>query len=100
MRRYFVRRLIALIPTLLGISIIVFIVMHLIPGDTITAMIGTQYKLTEAQASALREYFGLDKPLPEQYGRWMVAMLRGDFGYSVRKGEPVLSLILHHFPLT
>jgi peptide/nickel transport system permease protein len=54
MSRYFVQRLIALVPTLLGISIIVFLVLRLIPGDTISAMIGTQYKLTEAQAASLR----------------------------------------------
>lgn len=100
MQSFLVRRLIAFIPTLFGISIIVFIVMHLIPGDTIAAMIGTQFKLTAAQAAALREYFGLDKPLPEQYVRWLLAALRGDFGFSVRKGEPVLPLILRHFPLT
>lgn len=100
MQRYLTRRLIAFIPTLLGITIIIFIVMHLIPGDTIDAMIGTQFKLTEAQAAALREYYGLDKPLPEQYVRWLAAALRGDLGYSVRKGEPVLPLILRHFPLT
>ena len=100
MQRFLARRLIAFIPTLLGITIIIFTVMHLIPGDTIDAMIGTQFKLTEAQAQALREYCGLDKPLPEQYVRWLFAAVRGDFGYSVRKGDPVLPLILRHFPLT
>jgi peptide/nickel transport system permease protein len=100
MQRFLVRRLIAFIPTLLGITVIIFVVMHLIPGDTIDAMIGTQFKLTEAQAQALREYFGLDKPLPEQYVRWLFAAAHGDFGYSVRKGDPVLPLILRHFPLT
>jgi peptide/nickel transport system permease protein len=98
--RYLVQRLIALIPTLLGISIIVFLVLRLIPGDTISAMIGTQYKLTEAQAAALREYYGLDKPLHEQYIHWLLAALRGDFGFSVRSGQPVLSEILSRFPLT
>lgn len=100
MQRYLLQRLLALIPTLLGISIIVFLVMRLIPGDTISAMIGTQDKLTEAQAEALRHYFGLDRPLPEQYWRWLSAAVRGDFGYSVRSGEPVLQAILHRFPLT
>ena len=74
--------------------------MRLIPGDTISAMIGTQYKLTEAQAAALREYYGLDKPLHEQYIHWLLAALRGDFGFSVRSGQPVLSEILSRFPLT
>jgi peptide/nickel transport system permease protein len=100
MQTYLLRRLVALVPTLLGISIIVFLVIHLIPGDTISAMIGTQYKLTEAQAAALRAYFGLDQPLYVQYFRWITAALRGDLGYSVRSGEPVLQEILSRFPVT
>lgn len=100
MQRYIIRRLLTLIPTLLGISIIVFLVMRLIPGDTISAMIGTQYKLTEAQALALRAYFGLDKSLPEQYWGWLTAALQGNFGVSVRSGRSVLQEILSRFPLT
>ena len=100
MANYILRRLLTLMPTLLGISVIVFLVMRLIPGDTISAMIGTQFKLTEAQAAALRAYYGLDRSLPEQYWIWLTAALRGDFGLSVRTGEPVLSEILDRFPLT
>ena len=100
MQRYLTRRIIALIPTLFGVSVVVFIVIHLIPGDTISAMIGTTYKLTEAQAEALRAYFGLDKPLYQQYLHWIWASLHGDFGYSVRSGEPVMSEILKRFPVT
>ncbi len=100
MSQFLGKRLLALIPTLIGVSIIVFVVMHFIPGDTISAMIGTQYKLTEAQAEALRAYFGLDKPLFQQYISWITAALRGDFGYSVRSGEPVLLEILQRFPVT
>lgn len=100
MQHYILRRIFSIIPTLFGISIIVFLVIRLIPGDTISAMIGTQYKLTEAQAAALRHYFGLDRSLPEQYWRWLTAALHGDFGYSVRSGQPVLTEILGRFPLT
>jgi len=97
---YIFRRLLTLLPTLLGISILVFLVMRLIPGDTISAMIGTQFKLTEAQAASLRAYYGLDRSLPEQYWIWLTSALHGDFGLSVRTGEPVLSEILKRFPLT
>lgn len=100
MQRFILQRLIALVPTLFGISIIVFLVMRLIPGDTISAMIGTQYKLTEVQAASLRAYFGLDKSLPEQYWIWLTNALRGNFGFSVRSGQPVLGEILNRFPLT
>jgi peptide/nickel transport system permease protein len=100
MRNFVIQRLAALVPTLLGVSVIVFLVIHLIPGDTITAMIGTQYKLTEAQAASLRAYFGLDKPLWEQYLRWILAAARGDLGFSVRSGQSVMSEILRSFPVT
>ncbi|MBM3128769.1 MAG: ABC transporter permease [Chloroflexi bacterium] len=100
MQRYLTQRLIAFIPTLFGISIVIFIVMRLLPGDAIDAMVGTSFKLTEAQIAALREYFGFDKPLPEQYWIWLTSALRGDFGFSVRSGAPVLPEILARFPLT
>lgn len=100
MQRYLAQRLIAFLPTLVGISILVFLVMHLIPGDAISAMIGTTFKLTDAQAASLRAYYGLDKSLPEQYWLWLSSALRGDFGLSVRSGQPVLREILARFPLT
>ncbi len=100
MRNYIIKRLLVAIPTVLGISIVIFLIMHLIPGDTISAMIGTQYKLTDAQAQALRAYYGLDKPLPEQYLSWLANALRGNLGLSVRTGTPVLHEILNRFPLT
>jgi peptide/nickel transport system permease protein len=100
MRNYIIKRLLTLIPTLLGISIIVFLVMRMIPGDTISAMIGTQFKLTEVQAEALRRYYGLDRPLVEQYWLWLTAALQGNFGLSVRTGQPVSSEIMNRFPLT
>lgn len=100
MQTYFLKRLLALVPTLFSISIVVFLVMRLIPGDSISAMIGTQFILTDAQAQSLREYFGLNLPWHEQYIRWLLAALRGDFGLSIRTGQPVLKEILSRFPLT
>jgi peptide/nickel transport system permease protein len=100
MRNYILKRLLVAIPTVLGISIVIFLIMHLIPGDTISAMIGTQYKLTDAQAQSLRAYYGLDKPLPQQYLNWLLNALQGNLGLSVRAGTPVLSEILNRFPLT
>lgn len=100
MQRYFIRRAIALAPTLLGVSIVTFLLIHLIPGDAIDTLIGTQYALTEEQAAALRRYFGIDKPLHEQYWVWLTSALRGDMGYSIRTGRPVLPEILARFPLT
>ncbi|HPG19258.1 MAG TPA: ABC transporter permease [Flexilinea sp.] len=100
MRNYIFRRLLETIPTLLGISIAIFLIMHMIPGDTISALIGTQYQLTEAQAESLRAYYGLDKSLPDQYISWLLNALQGNFGLSVRTGQPVMKEILARFPLT
>lgn len=101
MPRYLARRLLALLPTLLGVSILVFTAMRLIPGDIITATLGTEAgMLTETQRAALERYYGLDKPPVEQYFVWFGEALRGNLGHSVRHGQPVLQLILGRFPLT
>lgn len=100
MSRFVGQRLISFFPTLFGVAVVVFLVMRLIPGDTITAQIGTQALLTEAQAQALRAYYGLDKSIPEQFVSWLGSALQGNLGTSVRSGKPVLGEILNRFPLT
>ncbi len=101
MWRYLSQRLIAFIPTLVGVSLLVFTAIRLVPGDAIVAMLGTEAgMLTETQRAALLEYFGLDRPAPEQYVTWLGNVARGDLGYSVRHGAPVLSVILQRFPVT
>jgi peptide/nickel transport system permease protein len=101
MTRYLAQRAIAFIPTLLGVSIVVFLAIRLVPGDAIIAMLGTEAgMLTETQRAELEAYFGLDKPIVEQYFSWFGNVLRGNLGYSVRHGEPALDLILKRFPLT
>ncbi len=101
MLNYLVQRLLLAIPTLLGVSIIVFVAIRAVPGDAITAMLGTEAGLlTEAQRASLESYFGLDKSPVQQYFSWLGNVLQGDLGYSVRLGQPVLSLILDRFPVT
>ena len=101
MSRYLTQRAIAFIPTLIGISILIFVAIRLVPGDQITAQLGTEAgMLTEQQRSALEEYYGLDKPAVLQYFNWAFSVVQGDLGASVRHGRPVLSLILERFPLT
>ena len=101
MFRYVVQRAIAFIPTVIGISLLVFFAIRLIPGDSITAMLGTEAgMLTDTQRASLERYFGLDKPAVEQYFVWVSNVVRGDLGYSVRYGQPVLDVILHRFPVT
>ncbi len=101
MLRYLIERLIAVIPTLVGISILVFVAIRLVPGDSLTAMLGTEAgMLTETQRESLREYLGIDEPPVQQYFSWLGNVLQGDLGYSVRRGEPVLEVILDRFPVT
>lgn len=95
------RRLAAFPLVLLGVSSLVFMAIRLVPGDAITAMLGTEAGLlTPAQKQALAAYFGLDRPWIVQYGRWLWALLHGDLGISVTYGKPVLGVILARFPLT
>lgn len=100
MSRYLLRRLLLLVLTVWGLSALVFGAMRMIPGDTIDMILGTEYVLPEAQKMALRRYFGLDKPILEQYLHWLMSALRGDMGLSIRTGKPVLTEVLTRFPLT
>jgi peptide/nickel transport system permease protein len=98
---YLFQRLLLAIPTLLGVTILVFVAIRMVPGDAITAMLGTEAGLlTQAQRASLESYFGLDKSPVQQYFSWLGNVLHGDLGYSVRLGQPVLSLILDRFPVT
>jgi len=100
--RFLLQRIVAFVPTLVGISILVFFVIRQIPGDAITAKLGAEAaaELTPAQEAAYRAYFGLDKPLTQQYIDWVGGILRGDMGFSEVRREPVLTAILKTFPLT
>ncbi len=101
MLRYLLQRLITAIPTLIGVSLMAFIAIRVIPGDAVKAMLGTEAgALTDTQRAALERYFGLDKPATEQYFTWLGNVLQGDLGYSVRHGKTVWSLILDRFPVT
>jgi peptide/nickel transport system permease protein len=98
---YLLRRLAAFPLVLIGVSVIVFVAIRLVPGDAITAMLGTEAGLlTPGQRDALAAYFGLDRPWPVQYWYWLVGLLQGDLGISPTYGRPVLGIILERFPLT
>lgn len=98
---YPLRRLLVFPLVMLGVSIFVFIAIRLVPGDAITAMLGTESGLlTPAQRETLTAYFGLDQNWFVQFWRWLSSVLQGDFGISTTYGKPVMSVILEHFPLT
>lgn len=99
MQTYIIKRLLFLIPVLFVVSVIVFSIIHLIPGDPATVLLGTEAADPELLAR-LKNSLGLDKPLHIQYALWLGRVLKGDLGRSVRTGEPVLKLILQRFPFT
>jgi peptide/nickel transport system permease protein len=98
MRKYIVKRLLLAVPTLIGVSILVFLMIHLIPGDPAETMLFP--KGTEEEIAALRHKLGLDKPLHIQYISWMLNALHFDFGNSVQTGDAVVREIIHRFPAT
>src|SRR5260370_42701404 len=101
MGRFLSQRIIAFIPTLIGVSILVFFVIRQIPGDAITAKLGAEGagSLTPAQIADDRAYFGLDKPLSQQYLEWIGGALHRDFGNSEMRRDPLLCPIFGPFPL-
>jgi peptide/nickel transport system permease protein len=92
------RRLLTLIPILLGVSIITFSSIHLTPGDPVNQILASN--ANKEAADRLREHLGLNDPLPVQYVRWLGSALRGDFGRSLLTNAPVSSEILDRFPST
>ena len=92
MSRFLVRRLLLLVPVLMGVSVIVFLVLHLAPGDPAEIMLGAQ--ATQEDRLRLRGELGLDDPLHVQYGRWLAHVARGDLGRSLWMRRPVLGEVL------
>ena len=98
MLRFLARRLVLTIPVLLGVATLVFSLIHLIPGDPAQSMLGES--ASQADVEALRHTLGLDRPLLEQYGRFLGGLARGDLGTSLRTGEPVAQQIRDRVPAT
>jgi peptide/nickel transport system permease protein len=98
MTQYVARRVMAMVPVLFGISVLVFVLVHLIPGDVAQILLGTQ--ATDQQIDTLRRTFGLDRPLPIQYADWLSHIVRGDFGVSLRTSRPVLPDLVSRFGVT
>jgi peptide/nickel transport system permease protein len=98
---YLIRRVTGALFTLLGVAVLVFIVLRLIPGDAISASLGTESGLlTVAQRKALEDYYGLGKPLIIQFFSWLGNVLQGNLGVAARSGEAVTTLIGRTLPVT
>ena len=96
-----VGKLVSLVTTLFGISIFVFVVLRVVPGDTITSSFGTETSaLTPEKIQALKSYYGIDKPLVIQYFTWLKGFVTGNLGFAYHTGTPVTRLTLNAFPVT
>jgi len=116
MRAYFLRRLLLVPPTLIGITLIVFFITRLAPGGPLeqaimqaqqvsmmgpsSRMTGQGTALSAEQLDQLKQYYGFDKPWYEAYARWLGKVLKGDLGNSYRYNEPVWDLITSRFPVS
>jgi peptide/nickel transport system permease protein len=100
MATYTLRRVLLLIPTLLGMSILIFLMLRLLPGDIVDIIAGADPQADNASRERLREAMGLADPIPVQYARWLGDLLRGDPGTSLRTGQPVSELLLASLPVT
>ncbi|MBK8023129.1 MAG: ABC transporter permease [Chloroflexi bacterium] len=98
MTKYLLRRLLFSLPTLIGVTLLVFVVLYLAPGDPAQMMLGP--RATPEQVEALREELGLGRPVLEQYTSWLGGILSGNFGRSIAARQPALSLIAQQFPYT
>jgi peptide/nickel transport system permease protein len=98
MRTYFIKRLLEMVPTILMITLVVFIMMRSIPGDPVVAMLGDAY--TQEDAERVRHDYGLDKPVVVQYLIWLGKLVQGDWGTSILSGRPVLQDVMIRLPVT
>ncbi len=103
MLRYLTRRLLLFVPTLFGVSLLIFLLMRVLPGDVAYAVLAGpsgEGIVTPAALETVRQRLGLDKPLHVQYMEWVTGMARLDFGNSLRDGKPVWDKIVQRLPIT
>ena len=100
MIRYIARRALLVVPVLVGLSIAVFLMLRLIPGDVVDVILGSEGSASPERLAELRKMFGLDQPLPLQYIAWIASLLSGDLGRSIRTSRPILPDVLARVPVT
>ncbi len=101
MRTYLAKRLLLIVPTLLGVASLVFVIMRVIPGDVALLILGGDSgQIDRAQLAAMHRQLGLDQPLVVQFGTWLWGVLRFDFGTSLWTGRPVVEELLIRLPLS
>jgi len=98
MIKYIIRRLLEAIPTILGVTILSFVLIHIVPGSPVRILLGSHY--TPYRAQLLSQSLGLNKPLAVQYFVWLGNLLHGNFGFSYTYNQPVVYLMLQALPHT
>jgi peptide/nickel transport system permease protein len=103
MKKYIARRILLFVPTLLGVAIVIFLLLRVLPGDPAEKILAGPYgegTFTQDDVERLREQLGLDKPIHEQFATWILDLVKGDLGYSVAKGRPVADELKRQFPVS
>src|SRR5207245_4769341 len=100
MARYAVRRLLLLIPTLVGMSVLIFAMVRLLPGDVVDAMFTGDAGASASAQQAIRKALGLADPLPVQYLKFAGGVVTGSLGQSLTSGEPVARVMVRAIPIT
>lgn len=104
MTAYIIRRIMLMVPTLLGITIMVFAISRIAPGNPVSISMGPGGQMDAARAADVRKarmkLYGLDKPIPVQYAKWLWRVVRLDFGDSIKFHRPVIDLIKERLPIT
>jgi peptide/nickel transport system permease protein len=91
MRQYLIRRVLLMIPTLLGVAVVIFLLMRVVPGDIVELKYaGEGAAVSQESLQKERELLGLDKPLWYQFGSWIWGLMRGNFGVSMWTGRPIM----------
>lgn len=98
MQQYLLQRLLLALPVMLGVTLIVFTILHLTPGDPVRIMAGP--RASEEQVQTIRTQLGLDRSIPEQYVRWLGHVIQGDLGTSIAGKRPVAQMIGERLPYT
>ena len=100
MTAYLVRRFLLMLLTLFGISVIIFVLLRIVPGNVVDILYDAAGYVNPAERAQLEADLGLDKPIPLQYGTWIGGLLRGDLGYSYVSEKPALDEVLPRIPIT
>ena len=100
MLQYILRRILLLIPVLFGVSLAIFVMVRMLPGDASTLAIGADQRITAEQREAIRKSYGLDESQPVQYVKWMKHIVQGDLGKSLRTKRPLTTELKLRLPVT